>query len=101
MLVPMSMWILAVSLGQSPAPVAADAGWLKAVPADVDVAVRIRGVDATHADLMAMLRIMSPALAKRAEQGLTGHLAQFRQKFGEAAGRTPWVGLIRIRGAGR
>jgi len=96
MLVSLSMWILAVSLGQSPAPVAADAGWLKAVPADVDVAVRTRGVDATHADLMAMLRIMSPTLAERAEQGLTDPLAQFRQKFGEAAARTPWVGLIRI-----
>ncbi|MGO8898128.1 MAG: hypothetical protein ACLQU5_07240 [Isosphaeraceae bacterium] len=95
MLVSLSMWILAVSLGQSPAPVAADAGWLKAVPADVDVAVRIRGVDATHADLMAMLRVVSPALAERAEQRLTGPLAQFRQKFGEAAARTPWVGLIR------
>jgi hypothetical protein len=59
------------------------------------VAVRVRGVDATHADLMAMLRNMSPTLAERAEQGLTGHLAQFRQKFGEAAARTPWVGLIR------
>jgi len=95
MLVSLSMWVLAVALGQSPAPVAADAGWLKAVPADVDVAVRTRGVDATHADLMAMLRIMSPTLAERAEQGLTGDLAQFRQKFGEAAARTPWVGLIR------
>ncbi len=96
MLVPLSTWFLAVCLGQSPAPVATDAGWLKAVPADVDVAVRIRGVDATHADLTAMLKIMSPALAERAEQGLTGPLAQFRQKFGAAAARTPWVGLVRI-----
>ena len=44
---------------------------------------------------MAMLKIMSPTLAERAEQGLTDHLAQFRQKFGEAAAKTPWVGLIR------
>ncbi|HMF36467.1 MAG TPA: hypothetical protein VKF17_07490 [Isosphaeraceae bacterium] len=95
MLVPLSMWILATSFSQSPAPVAADGGWLKAVPANIDVAVRIRSVDATHADLMAMLSIMSPKLADRAEQGLTDPLAQFRQKFGEAAARTPWVGLIR------
>ena len=95
MLVPLSMWILAVALGQSPGPVAADARWLKSLPADVDVAVRISGVEAAHADLMAMLKIMSPTLAERAEPGLTGHLAQFRQKFGEAAARTPWVGLIR------
>ncbi len=96
MLVPLSMWFLAAALGQSPAPVAADAGWLKAIPANVDVAVRVRGVDATHADLMAMLKIMSPALAERAEQHLTDHLAQFREKFGAAAAKTPWVGLVRI-----
>ena len=94
MLVPLSMWVLAASLGQSPA--ATEAGWLKAVPADIDVAIRCRGVDATRADLIAMLKIMSPALAERAEQGLTGPLAQFRKKFGEPAGRTPWVALIRL-----
>ncbi len=94
MLASLSMWILAVSLGQSPTTDAADARWLKSVPANVDVAVRVGGVDATHADLMAMLRNMSPKLAERAERGLTDHLAQFRQKFGEAAARTPWVGLI-------
>ena len=100
MLAPLSMWILAMTLGQSPAPVAADAGWLKAVPADVDVAVRIRGVDATRADLMAMLKAMTPGLAERAEQGLAGHLDQFRQTFGEDAVKIPWVGLIRVGGPG-
>ena len=43
-----------------------------------------------------MLKAMSPGLAERAEQGLTGPLAQFRETFGEAAAKTPWVGLIRI-----
>jgi hypothetical protein len=87
-------------LGQSPAPVAADAGWLDAVPANVDVALRVRGMEATHADLMAMLRIMSPTLAERAERSLSGPLAEFPQKFGEAAARTPWVGLIRTAAPG-
>ena len=94
MLVSLSMWILAASLGQSPAPDAAGAGWLKALPANVDVAIRVRGVDATHADLMAMLKAVSPKLAARAEPTLTDHLVKFRQKFGEAAARTPWIGLV-------
>ena len=42
-----------------------------------------------------MLKAMSPALAERAEQGLTGPLAHVREAFGEAATRTPLVGLIR------
>ena len=65
MLVPLSMWILAASLAQSPTLDAADAGWLKAVPADIDVAIHCRGVDATRADLVAMLRILSPRWRKR------------------------------------
>ena len=101
MLVPLSMWILAAALGQSPAPVAADAGWLKAVPADVEVAFRVRGVDAAQADLLAMLKIMSPALADRAEQGLAGPLAQFRQKFGAGRDENPVGRTHPNRGTGR
>lgn len=99
MLVPLSMWILAVSLGQSPAPVAADAGWLKAVPADVDVAVRSRGVDATHANLVAMIKAMSPTLAKRAEPWLGDRLAEFAKKYGKPMVQASWVGLARYAAA--
>jgi hypothetical protein len=95
MLASLSLWALTVALGQSPAPVVAGAEWLKAVPADVDVAVRVRGVEATRADLMAMLKAMSPGLAERAEASLTGPLGQFRETFGEDAVKPPWVGLIR------
>ncbi len=94
MLVSLSMCLLAAFLGQLPAPEATNAGWLKAIPANINVAIRVQGVNATHADLLAMLRNMSPKLAERAEQGMAGALAQFRQKFGEAAARTPWVGLM-------
>ncbi|MGC8641276.1 MAG: hypothetical protein ACP5XB_15535, partial [Isosphaeraceae bacterium] len=96
MLVPLSVWLLAASLAQSPAPVAADAGWLKAVPADIDVAIHCCGVDATRADLATMLKILSPALAEETEEALTEPLAQFRKKFGEAAARTSFTALFRI-----
>ena len=46
-----SLWILAATLAQAPP----EADWLKAVPADVDVALRSRGLEATRDDLLAML----------------------------------------------
>ena len=39
MLAHLSMWVLAAAISQAPA----DADWLKAIPADVDVAVRMPG----------------------------------------------------------
>ena len=55
MLAQLSQWILIAALGQAPA----EAALLKAAPADVDVAVRIPGVEATRDDLLAMLRAMN------------------------------------------
>ena len=89
MLTSLSLWILAVSLGQSPAPAPADAGWLKAVPADVDVAVRVRGVDATRAGPDGDAQGHESRLAERAEQGLAGPLAQFRQHVRRSRGQEP------------
>ena len=69
---------------------------MKAIPADVDVAIRTRGVEATKDDLIAMLTAMDPAWGKMAEDGLASHLAEIRQKHGEHAVQSPWVGLIRL-----
>ena len=78
-----------MSLGQSPAPVAADAGWLKAVPADVDVAVRVRGVDAARADLMAMLKAMSPGWRNGPSKAWPVPWLSFASTFGESATKNP------------
>jgi hypothetical protein len=69
---------------------------LKAVPADVDVAIRIRGVEATRNDLLAMLKAMNPDWAKMAEDGLEKPLAEFQQRHGEPAYKSPWIGLVRV-----
>src|SRR4051812_30132816 len=92
MLAQLSTWILAATLGQAPP----EAAWLKAVPGDVDVVMRCRGLGATRDDLGAFLKALSPGLAERAGPALSGQLDQFRDKHGEMAVRTPWVGLVRV-----
>jgi len=92
MLTSFSVCLLAAILGQAPT----DAAWLKAIPDDVDVAIRSRGLDATRADVVAMLKAMSPTLAETAEPALTNQLAQLETQFGAIAVRSPWVGVVRI-----
>lgn len=88
----LTVWLVAAVLGQ---PAAEPPAWLKAVPADVDVAIRIRGLDATRQDLSALLKAMSPTLSATAEPQLTNLLNQAQAMHGEAAVKQPWVGLVR------
>lgn len=96
MLARISLWILAAAVGQP----AAEPAWLKAVPADVDVVIRTRGLDATEHDLHAWLKAASANLAAQAEPQLQGALNQMRTMHGDAATKTPWVGLIRVTAPG-
>jgi hypothetical protein len=75
---------------------------MKAVPADVDVAVRCRGLDASRDDLIAMLKAMSPGLTESVEAGLANPLDQVRQNHGDASTKWPFVGVLRFgpRGGG-
>ena len=54
--------VMAAAIGQSPA----EAGWLKSVPADVDVVIHAKGLRSTRDDLARMLEAMSPNLARMA-----------------------------------
>ena len=92
MLAQLSQWILIATLSQSPQ----EAAWLKVIPADVDIAIRSRGIDATRDDLVAMLKAMSPSWGEMAENGLAGHLAELKQRHGEHAMKTPWVAVVRL-----
>ncbi len=69
---------------------------MKVIPADVDVAIRTRGLEATSHDFVAMLNAMNPAWGKMAEDGLAAPLGEIRQKHGEHAVKSPWIGLIRL-----
>ncbi len=96
MLAALSRWILIAAIGQVPPEVAPR----KAAPADVDVAVRIRGVEATRADPPAMLEAMSPDWADLAEGAPAGPLTEFRERHGAHASKPPFVTLIRLGEAG-
>jgi hypothetical protein len=87
-----SRWFVLAALAQAPV----EADWLKVIPADVDVAVRARGLDAARADLLAMLAAMSPSWNKMADDALTSHFAEIRQRHGEQALKTPWVAVLRF-----
>ena len=81
MLAHLSHWILFAALGQAPP----EAALLKAAPADVDVAIRTRGLEATRDDLLAMLKAMNPEWGNMAEGMLAGPLAQLREHHGAHA----------------
>ena len=87
----LSHWILIATLSQTPP----EADWLKVIPADVDVAIRTRGLEATRDDLMAMLRTMNADWEKMAADRLTPYLDKIRGNHGEHAVKSPWVLLIR------
>ena len=97
MLAHLSHWIMFAALAQAPA----EAALLKAVPADVDVAIRTRGVEATRDDLIAMVKAMDPEWGNMAEGMLAGPLAQLREKHGAHASKTPFFTLLRLGDAGR
>ena len=92
MLAQLSKWLVIAALGQAQPEMAL----LKAVPADVDVAIRVRGVEAIRNDLVAMVKAMNPDWAKLAEEGLEKPLAEFQQRHGEPAYKSPWIGLVRV-----
>jgi hypothetical protein len=92
MLAQLSQWLLIAAIGQAPP----EAALAKAAPADVDVAVRVRGIEATRDDLLAMLKAMNPDWATAAEGSLSGPLAEMRQRHGEHAVKSPFLALMKF-----
>ena len=96
MLAQLSNWILIAALGQAPP----EAALLKAAPAEVDLAVRTRGLEATRDDVLAMLKAINPDWANMAEGTLAGPLGQIREHHGAHAVTSPFLVLFRIGEAG-
>ena len=92
MLAHLSHWIMFAALAQAPA----ESALLKAVPADVDVAIRTRGVEATRDDLIAMVKAMDAQWGNMAEGMLAGPLAELREKHGAHASKTPFITMLRL-----
>lgn len=84
--------LLAAALGQA----APDAGWLKSVPAEADVAVHVRGIDAARDDLAAMLRALSPALARQAVPAIEQAVEQFTARFSKDAAECEMIAFARV-----
>lgn len=92
MIVQVATFLLAAALGQA----APDAGWLKSVPAEADVVVRVRGVDAARDDLAAMLRALSPALAQQAVPAIEQAVELFTTRFTKDAARCEILAFARV-----
>lgn len=81
--------LVASALGQAP-----EAAWLKSIPADVDVVVHCRGIDATEKDLMAMLQAMSPNLANQVEAPLKQSVEAGKRRFGLVNAGSPVLAAV-------
>lgn len=93
MLAPILPLALAAALLQSEPP---EASLIRATPADTDVVVRVRGIEAARDDLVAMIKATSPALGAQAGPALEQAVASFSEMFGAEAVKTPFLGLIRV-----
>ena len=88
---------LTVLFCQAPAsPPAAEAAWLKVVPADTELIVRTRGLEAARNDLVKMLEAMSPLLAEQAKVPLDQVLTQLAGQYGQAATKEPFLVIVRL-----
>jgi hypothetical protein len=92
MLTPLSQWILIATLSQAPA----EAAFSRAAPADVDVAVRVRGLEATRDELLAMIKAMNPEWGNMAEAHLGAPVGEIRARHGARAVKSPFLALLRF-----
>ena len=89
-----SMWV-AAALAQSPSA-APEAAWLKAVPAEAEVVIRVRAPKAVRDDLAGMVQAMSPNMGPMAGPALDNGLAMFSQRFGADAQNLPFLIVARL-----
>src|SRR5262249_29985932 len=85
-------WTVLTVLGQAPV----ETGWLKALPAETEVVVHVRGVSATRDDAIAMLKAMSPVLAEQAQSALNMAVDQMKDQFGPKSITSPFIVAFRL-----
>lgn len=92
MLAHLAQWILIAAIGQAPP----EAALLKAAPADVDIALRVRGLEATSEDAVAAIKAMDAEWGNMAEGLLSAQVAEARQKHGAIAVKSPFLAVFRL-----
>jgi hypothetical protein len=90
----LSKWMVLALMAQAPA----EEAWLKSVPADVELVVRLKPLEETRKDLVAMAKAMSPMWGGLAEQAIQAPFAQLVEHIGKEAAERPMVVLGRIPG---
>ncbi len=85
--------VVAATLGQQ---VPDEAAWIKAIPADVDVVARMRPLAKGQADLIAMVKAMSPTYGGQAGPVLTAGEPMLAGKFGPEAASSPMMGVVKL-----
>jgi hypothetical protein len=86
--------LVSAALGQAPA--AGGEALLRAVPAEAEVVLHVKGMNSTRDELVAMLRALSPNLAEQAEPTINQGLEHMAQRFGEPATKSPFVFAMRL-----
>ncbi len=85
-------WLLLVAFAQAPQ----EAALLKFAPADVDIAIRTRGLEAASNDLVASVKAMNPDWGNMIEGVLAGPMAQVREHHGARAFSSPFLAFMRL-----
>ncbi|MHB1559661.1 MAG: hypothetical protein ACYC61_19610 [Isosphaeraceae bacterium] len=88
----LTQWILMVALAQVPQ----ETDLLKYAPADVDVAIRTRGLEAASKELVASIRAMDLEWGNMIEGMVAGPMSQIRDNHGEHAASSPFLIFIRL-----
>lgn len=92
MTVQLTSWILLIALAQAPR----ETDLLKFAPAEVDVAIRTRGLETSSKNLVASIRAMNPDWGKMVEDMLAGPMAQIRDNHGDHVASAPFLTFIRL-----
>jgi hypothetical protein len=77
-------------------PAAHDISWLKLVPRDVPIVIRLRAIDDVQDDLFGMLDAMSPNLAAVTKSSLEPELKTLVKALGPTARKTPLFLMYRL-----
>lgn len=85
--------VAASAIGLQEAP---EAAWLRSVPADIPIVVRVRAVEELGDELRAMLKAMSPLASEAADETIANGILAVRDAFGDATARAPFLLLSHL-----